>query len=93
MFILIWSLVFQYVTNDWKVANVTPIHKKGAESPPSNYRPISLTSIPFNLMESILTDHVTDTKIHDEALPVDVLYLDFAEAFDTVPKRQLISKS
>ncbi|RMC12276.1 hypothetical protein DUI87_09788 [Hirundo rustica rustica] len=34
------------VPDDWKLAKVTPIHKKGGREDPSNYRPVSLTSVP-----------------------------------------------
>ena len=43
---------------DWRRANVTPIHKKGGKSEPSNYRPVSLTSIPCRIMEACLRDEI-----------------------------------
>ena len=46
------------VPGDWKLANVTPIYKKGSKNKPENYRPISLTSISCKLMESIIRDRV-----------------------------------
>lgn len=38
----------------WKIAHVVPIFKKGEKSRPSNYRPVSLTSIPCKVMEHIV---------------------------------------
>ena len=43
---------------DWKTAYVTPIHKKGTKGNPGNYRPVSLTSVPCKIMESIVKDRV-----------------------------------
>ena len=42
------------VPNDWKIANVTPIFKSGEKDDPSNYRPISLTSLNGKVMEHII---------------------------------------
>ena len=44
------------VPSDWKIAYVCPIFKKGDRKLSSNYRPISLTSICGNVMESIISD-------------------------------------
>ena len=41
---------------DWRVANVTPIFKKGNRSLPCNYRPVSLTSVVCKVMESVVKD-------------------------------------
>ena len=112
------------VPGDWKLANISPIYKKGSKSDPQNYRPIALTSIIGKVMEQIIVQHVTNhldhhdiirgsqhgfrrgrstvtnllayledlTKAVDQGKNVDVLYIDFARAFDKVPHRKLISK-
>ncbi len=38
--------------------NVTPILKKGVKSDPSNYRPISLTSVICKILETLIRDKV-----------------------------------
>merc|ERR1739842_123499 len=43
---------------DWRSANVTPIHKKGDRSDPSNYRPVSLTSQVCKVLESLVRKHI-----------------------------------
>ena len=52
------SVATGVVPEDWRTANVTPIHKKGAKGKPGNYRPISLTSIPGKILESIIKDQL-----------------------------------
>lgn len=42
----------------WKRANVTPIFKKGSRVEPTNYRPISLTSVVCKVMESIVKNAI-----------------------------------
>ena len=41
------------VPKDWKQSNIIPIHKGGSKEP-SNYRPISLTSIPCKMTEHMV---------------------------------------
>ena len=48
------SLQAGKLPTDWKVANVTPIHKKGPTNIANNYRPISLTSVPCKILEHIV---------------------------------------
>ncbi len=48
------------VPQDWKDANVCPIHKKGKKQEPGNYRPVSLTSIICKMMESVIKDELID---------------------------------
>ena len=54
----------------WKTGIITALFKKGAKNLPSNYRPISLTSIICKLLERIITDciikHLTDNNIYDK---------------------------
>ena len=46
--------------DDWKNANVTPIHKKGDRTDPSNYRPVSLTSQVCKVLESMIRKHILE---------------------------------
>ena len=55
------------VPSDWRSANVVPIFKKGSRSDPSNYRPVSLTSIPCKIMESLIKDCIVQ-HLHDNNL-------------------------
>ena len=56
------------VPSDWKEANVTPIFKKGSKNSTDNYRPVSLTSIPCKIMESVLKDELTDYLLRNQLL-------------------------
>ena len=105
------------VPNDWKMANVSPIHRNGNKKLTSNFRPVSLTSMMGKLLERLinqvimtyLSQHnlINDTQhgflpkrscqtnlllylelltsCIDKGLDIDVLYLDFVNAFDKVP--------
>lgn len=118
------SLAEGYVPQDWRDAHVVPIFKKGAKSKPSNYRPISLTSVICRLLETILKNNILDhlldnnlikssqhgflphkscttnllefletaTSAVDQGDAMDVLYLDYAKAFDKVPHKKLLAK-
>ncbi|RMC00768.1 hypothetical protein DUI87_22452 [Hirundo rustica rustica] len=112
------------VPDDWKLASVTPVHKKGAKEDPGNYRPVSLTSVPGNIMEQFILSAITQnlqdgqgirpsqhefrrgrscltnlitfydqvTRLVDAERAVDVVYLDFSKAFDTVSHSTLLNK-
>jgi len=55
------SLSSSKLPTEWKLAHVTPLHKRGAPDQPNNYRPISLTSIPCKLMEHIVLHYLNET--------------------------------
>ena len=52
------SLSCNIVQHDWKLANFTPLFKKGTKNKASSYRPVSLTSQVCKIMESILKDNI-----------------------------------
>ena len=52
------SIVMAEVPEDWRVANVVPLFKKGCREKPGSYRPVSLTSVVGKLLEGILRDRI-----------------------------------
>jgi len=112
------------IPSDWLTANVTPVFKKNDRSNPSNYRPISLTSVCCKVMEHIIyhsvMEHLQQHQIlnqhqygfrqgysceaqlvsvvedisHnlDQQKQIDLIFLDFCKAFDTVPHCRLLLK-
>ena len=49
-----------YVPSQWREANVCGIYKKGPKTEPSNYRPVSLTSVICKVLEHIVHSHIMD---------------------------------
>ena len=112
------------VPHAWKLGRLVPIFKKGDKKEPSNYRPVSLTSVTCKVIESLIRDrllqHLQDndlladnqygfrpkrscatqllkvledwTTILESHNPLDVVYLDFQKAFDSVPHQRLLWK-
>ena len=56
------------VPTNFKTANITPIHKSGSKEEISNYRPISLTSIPGKIQESIIRDKIYEYLIQNNLI-------------------------
>ena len=52
------SLQTASLPGDWKVATVSPIHKGGDRDNVTNYRPVSLTSVPLKIFEKLLRDRI-----------------------------------
>ena len=110
------------IPQEWKLALVVPVHKKGPKASVENYRPISLTCIIMKVMERIVRDelmlrcgHLIDPRQHGflknkscttqlvdfcDSLSLslncnirsDVIYFDFAKAFDSVNHDLILKK-
>ena len=52
------SLFLGEVPEEWKMANVSPIFKKGSRKVAANYRPVSLTSISCKIMEAAVRETI-----------------------------------
>ena len=53
------SLDKSCLPEDWKCANVVPVFKKKDHSSPTNYRPVSLTSICCKVLEHIIYSNIS----------------------------------
>ena len=62
------SLEAMKVPEDWKAAQVKPIFKKGNRTMPTNYRPVSLTSVLCKVMESLIKDHIMEHLMGNDFL-------------------------
>ncbi|XP_065658061.1 uncharacterized protein LOC136082577 [Hydra vulgaris] len=62
------SIVTRSVLVLWRPSKITPIFKKDCKLKASDYRPVSLTSVPFKIMEGILYDHVIKHCLEDNLL-------------------------
>ena len=62
------SLDTGIVPNDWKVADVAPVFKKGDRKLPSNYIPISLTPLICKVLESVIRDKMFDYLLRNNLL-------------------------
>ena len=118
------SIQTSILPQDWRDANVTPLHKKGPRSKKQNYRPVSLTSQVVKLLERLIQDSLLSllqengtitchqhgfqsgcscvtqllaclndwTDSYDKHVETDIIYMDFAKAFDSVPHKRLLLK-
>ena len=48
------------VPAEWKNAVIIPVLKKGSAGSVTNYRPISLTSVPSKILERVLSHKITE---------------------------------
>eukprot|EP00061_Rhincodon_typus_P013555 g39994.t1 len=87
------SLESGLVPENWKMANVIPLFKKGGRQKIGNYRPISLTSVIGKILEFIIKDEILEylelleffeelLSYLDKGEPLDITYLDFQKAFN-----------
>ena len=52
------SLETSQLPEDWRVATICPIYKKGDRLCPNNYRPVSLTSVVCKVLEHIVCSNI-----------------------------------
>jgi len=58
------SLSSSSLPKDWLTANISPIFKKGTRNNPTNYRPISSTSLCCKTMEHLQNNHILTNQQH-----------------------------
>ena len=46
------------IPNEWKLAHIVPVHKKGTKASVENYRPISLTCLTMKIFEKLIRNRI-----------------------------------
>jgi hypothetical protein len=54
------SLLTSQIPDDWRIATVTPLPKKGSKQEAANYRPVSLTSVLCKVLETIVRNRIVN---------------------------------
>ena len=62
------SLSTGELPDDWKKANVVPVHKSGERILAENYRPVSLTSVVVKTLERVVHKHIMNFLIDQQLL-------------------------
>ena len=57
---LIYNMSYKtgLIPDEWKLAHVVPVHKKGCKASVDNYRPISLTCLVMKIFEKLIRDEI-----------------------------------
>ena len=62
------SLKSNKIPEQWKIARVSAIHKKGNRKLVSNYRPVSKTSIVCRVLETIIRNSMVEFMVSNNLL-------------------------
>ena len=63
------TMKYNVIPDEWKQAEIRPIYKKkGSKSDPSNYRPVSLTSVTCKLFEKVIKNKLCEHLISNNLL-------------------------
>ena len=57
-----------YYSSSWKEANIISLFKKGLSNKSENYRPVSLASVIYKLLERLIKDHMVDFFVRRKLL-------------------------
>lgn len=65
------SFLRHSLPDDWLLGLVTPVYKKGNKLLPSNYRPITLTSVVSKVAERIIHSRILQFSLDSNILPYE----------------------